>query len=130
MADDSAAEGRNFQQADELISLDLPLSPNALEQRIGRIDRFNLHARPGGTLCTYLAEPGSVWTAGLLHFLKDVIGIFSQSVATLQRPLDELATTSTTNCSVAGPQALEISAAAARQLLASTNASNWTCWPR
>ena len=118
VADDSAAEGRNFQRADELISLDLPLSPNALEQRIGRIDRFNLHAKPGGTVSTYLAEPGSAWAAGLLHFLKDVIGIFSQSVATLQRPLDELAHRVHDQLLSHGPQALEISPVAARQLLA------------
>lgn len=118
VADGSAAEGRNFQRADELISLDLPLSPNALEQRIGRIDRFNLHARPGGTMCTYLAEPGSAWTVGLLHFLQDVIGIFSQSVATLQRPLDELANRVHDQLLSHGPQALDISPGVARQLLA------------
>ena len=61
IADSSAAEGRNFQMVDELVFLDLPLSPNALEQRIGRVDRFNLRAKPGGTRCTYLAEEGSPW---------------------------------------------------------------------
>ena len=68
IADNSAAEGRNFQMVDELMFLDLPLSPNALEQRIGRVDRFNLRAKPGGTRCAYLAEEGSPWALGLAAF--------------------------------------------------------------
>src|SRR6185437_9592212 len=90
IADNSAAEGRNFQMVDELIFLDLPLSPNALEQRIGRVDRFNLRAQKDGTRCTYLVEKESPWGQGLLHFLRDVTGVFDKSVATLQRPLDNL----------------------------------------
>jgi ATP-dependent helicase HepA len=118
VADASAAEGRNFQMADELISLDLPLSPNALEQRIGRVDRFNLHARPTGTVCTYLAEPGSAWTESLLHFLRDVIGMFSHSVATLQRPLDDLENRVRDQLLTRGPGALDIPPEETRQLLA------------
>jgi ATP-dependent helicase HepA len=34
------SEGRNFQFAHELILFDLPLSPDLLEQRIGRLDRI------------------------------------------------------------------------------------------
>src|SRR5690606_36133702 len=33
-------EGRNFQFADDLILFDLPLHPELLEQRIGRLDRI------------------------------------------------------------------------------------------
>lgn len=90
LADGSAAEGRNFQMVDEVVFLDLPLSPNALEQRIGRVDRFNLRAQKNGTRCTYLFEEGSLWVQGLFHFLRDVTGVFDKSVATLQRPLDTL----------------------------------------
>ena len=90
IADNSAAEGRNFQMVDELVFLDLPLSPNALEQRIGRVDRFNLRAKPGGTRCAYLTEEGSPWALGLQHFLRNVAGVFDKSVATLQRPLENL----------------------------------------
>jgi ATP-dependent helicase HepA len=118
IADASAAEGRNFQMADELINLDLPLSPSTLEQRIGRVDRFNLHARPTGTVCTYLAEPGSMWTESLLRFLKDIIGIFSQSVATLQRPLDDLENRVREQLLIRGASAMDIPAEETRQLLA------------
>ena len=36
----SAEEGRIFQFADQAIHFDLPFSPNCLQQRIGRLDRY------------------------------------------------------------------------------------------
>ena len=40
LSDESGGEGRNFQNADILIHIDLPWSANDLEQRIGRLDRI------------------------------------------------------------------------------------------
>ena len=117
IADSSAAEGRNFQMVDELVFLDLPLSPNALEQRIGRVDRFNLRAKPGGTRCTYLAEEGSPWTQGLQHFLRDVAGVFDRSVATLQRPLENLENRVRDHLLSQGFEAFDIPVAEAEQLM-------------
>ncbi|AAU91421.1 RNA polymerase-associated protein HepA [Methylococcus capsulatus str. Bath] len=37
------SEGRNFQFAHHLVLFDLPLDPNLLEQRIGRLDRIGQH---------------------------------------------------------------------------------------
>ena len=37
------SEGRNFQFAHHLILFDLPLNPDLLEQRIGRLDRIGQH---------------------------------------------------------------------------------------
>ncbi|HCL13449.1 MAG TPA: hypothetical protein DHW66_15010, partial [Alteromonas sp.] len=34
------SEGRNFQFAHHLVLFDLPLTPDLLEQRIGRLDRI------------------------------------------------------------------------------------------
>ena len=118
IADNSAAEGRNFQMVDELIFLDLPLSPNALEQRIGRVDRFNLRAKPGGTRCAYLAEERSPWALGLQHFLRDVAGVFDRSVATLQRPLENLERRVADHLLADGFEAFNIPAAEAEQLMA------------
>ena len=39
------SEGRNFQFAHHLVLFDLPLNPDLLEQRIGRLDRIGQHER-------------------------------------------------------------------------------------
>lgn len=122
VADSSAAEGRNFQMVDELVFLDLPLSPNALEQRIGRIDRFNLRARPGGTRCLYLTEADSPWTQGLEHFLRDVTKVFDGSVATLQRPLARMESRVREHLLGGGYRAFDIPVAEAEALLADERA--------
>ncbi len=41
------SEGRNFQFAHHLILFDLPLNPDLLEQRIGRLDRIGQQQRRG-----------------------------------------------------------------------------------
>ena len=40
LSDESGGEGRNFQQADCLIHIDIPWNANDIEQRIGRLDRI------------------------------------------------------------------------------------------
>ena len=40
VCDETGGEGRNFQNAEQVIHLDLPWNANALEQRIGRLDRL------------------------------------------------------------------------------------------
>ena len=40
VCDETGGEGRNFQNADWIIHLDLPWTANAIEQRIGRLDRL------------------------------------------------------------------------------------------
>jgi len=86
VCDSSSEEGRNLQTATMLVHHDIPLSANRLEQRIGRVDRFHeaLSERvPSLVLC----EPGSVWVSSHLEFLRDGVGIFDTSAASLQRPL-------------------------------------------
>jgi superfamily II DNA or RNA helicase len=90
ICDASGEEGRNLEKANQLIHLDLPLSVNRLEQRIGRTDRFNPSASlDGGVPSIVFAEVGSPWVSGLLHLLTEGVRIFEESVATLQRPLAE-----------------------------------------
>lgn len=40
LCDATGGEGRNFQNADWVIHVDLPWTANAIEQRIGRLDRL------------------------------------------------------------------------------------------
>ncbi|WP_200211354.1 protein DpdE [Micromonospora coerulea] len=88
VGDQSLEEGRNLQDAHVLVNLDLPLDPNRLEQRIGRLDRYS--QRPGAAEIVVFAEPDSDWVSSHLRLLTDGIGIFAQSAATLQHRLAEL----------------------------------------
>jgi ATP-dependent helicase HepA len=86
--DRSAEEGRNLQEADRLLHLDIPLSVNRLEQRIGRVDRF------GSAWCGQRKQNVAVRTNSLWEQARDelhrLVGVRDHSVATLQRPLAEL----------------------------------------
>ena len=95
---DIGSEGRNFQFAHHLVMWDLPLDPDLLEQRIGRLDRIGqrhditIHAAAfDGTaqhallrwyrmgvdvgaklplLATYLGHGSAVSTHHYLHFIE------------------------------------------------------------
>lgn len=84
--DKSGEEGRNLQGASEVIHFSLPISPNQLEQRLGRSDRFSetLHHRASSTV---FVEKDSVLIAGQFKFLEKGLNIFNRSVATAQHLL-------------------------------------------
>lgn len=88
VGDSTLEEGRNLQDAHVLVNLDLPLDPNRLEQRIGRLDRFASRTEPAEIVV--LTEPESEWVMSHIRLLTEGIGIFDTSVATLQRKLSEL----------------------------------------
>jgi len=87
VCDRSAEEGRNFQFADQAIHFDLPFSPNRLEQRIGRLDRYGR----GSVIPTYAIEsfPGMI-TAAWKDCLTEGFGVFDTSIASLQFAIDAL----------------------------------------
>ena len=71
------SEGRNFQFAQHLVMFDLPLNPDLLEQRIGRLDRI------GQTSDVFIHVPyyeGSA-SAKLLQWLNEGINAFAQASA-------------------------------------------------
>ena len=88
LADSSVEEGRNLQDAEVLVNLDLPLDINQLEQRIGRLDRYVARQTPAEVVA--IVEPGSEWVSAHIKLLKDGIGIFDESVSTVQRLLSEV----------------------------------------
>lgn len=89
VTDDSAEDGLNLQAADAVIHLRLPWSPNQLEQRLGRADRYpgavagSLHV-PALQYALSDDDSDESFGAAWLHLLEDGYGIFSESVSTLQ----------------------------------------------
>jgi ATP-dependent helicase HepA len=81
---ESGGEGRNFQFASHLVCYDLPTSPLALEQRIGRLDRLGQH-RP--VEIHLLPEPEERFLADLY---EREIGIFDEPVGGLDAVLASL----------------------------------------
>jgi ATP-dependent helicase HepA len=70
------SEGRNFQFAHHLILFDLPLDPDLLEQRIGRLDRIG--QKETVQIHTPYLEPGP--QSILLHWYRDGLDAFSHPV--------------------------------------------------
>jgi ATP-dependent helicase HepA len=81
LSGESGGEGRNFQFAAHLVCIDLPDSPLALEQRIGRLDRLGQH-RP--VEIHVVAEPDDLF---LLELYERVVGIFEEPVGGLDAVL-------------------------------------------
>ena len=96
MCDESAEEGRNLQNSESIFHLDLPLSANRLEQRIGRTDRFR-EAGTSTAISFVFNEARSDLVDGQLKLFSDAVGIFDESVATLHHPLSEIEA-NTRNC--------------------------------
>jgi ATP-dependent helicase HepA len=94
VCDDSGEDGLNLQVADAAIHLRLPWSPNRLEQRLGRVDRFVESGRntPHGPAAHYvvLASDGELAaTTSWLELLCGGYRIFDTSVSTLQDAISQ-----------------------------------------
>jgi ATP-dependent helicase HepA len=81
VSDESGGEGRNFQFADILIHYDLPWNASRVEQRIGRLDRLGRKLSHVKSIVIY--DKTSV-ESGLLHCLRDGLGIFTSSISGLE----------------------------------------------
>lgn len=82
LCDSTGGEGRNFQNADWLIHLDLPWTANAIEQRIGRLDRLGRdqkHLSVNSVVLfsreTIEAQLFGIWNRGLDLFQKSLSGL-------------------------------------------------------
>lgn len=70
------SEGRNFQFAHHLVLFDLPLNPELLEQRIGRLDRIG-QTEPIQIHVPFFAD---TWTAGLFQWHHEALNGMEQSL--------------------------------------------------
>jgi ATP-dependent helicase HepA len=90
IASEVGAEGRNFQFAQHLVLWDLPLHPDMLEQRIGRLDRIG---QPGDVHLHAAAVAGSAQEV-LLRWYHEGLDAFRSVVPDgrelLRRHVDEL----------------------------------------
>lgn len=81
LCDESGGEGRNFQCADYIIHIDLPWDANAIEQRIGRLDRMGRESnRPVISVIPYAEETleeelFKFWNKGLKIFEHSLSGL-------------------------------------------------------
>ena len=82
VCDQSSEEGLNLQGGNKvIIHFDLPLQPNRIEQRIGRVDRFG----SGNPVYSYvLYDHDSLIQQSWLRILDDAFGVFSRSISSLQ----------------------------------------------
>lgn len=94
IADDSAEDGLNLQGADAVVHLRMPWSPNGLEQRLGRVDRFpgtDVAALRDSARQYALVAGGDESAIGDAWFrlLSDGYWIFDRSVSILQDAIAE-----------------------------------------
>ena len=90
VADGSAEDGLNLQDADAVVHARLPWSPNRLEQRIGRVDRYGEGSGQAARQYVVTSPDGEdAFPGAWLHLLTGAFGIFSQSVSALQDSIDQ-----------------------------------------
>ncbi len=81
LCDKTGGEGRNFQEADCVVHIDLPWDANAIEQRIGRLDRVGRDADKDvisiviHTIDTIEDQLFKFWNNGLNIFQKSLSGL-------------------------------------------------------
>jgi superfamily II DNA or RNA helicase len=113
VADASMEEGRNLQEAEVLVNLDLPLDVNRLDQRIGRLDRYTVRSEPAEIVV--LTEPDSEWVSAQVRLLHAGTGVFDMSVSTVQRLLASLLNSVIDSLPAKGVDALNLDAHVVRQ---------------
>src|SRR5271157_874163 len=80
--------GRNLQYAERVVHFDLPLSPNRMEQRIGRLDRIGRTRPVRSTIFICPEQNGTLFSAWYC-VLNDGFRGFDRSIASLQFYVDE-----------------------------------------
>ena len=87
VCDEAAEEGLNLQGGNTcMVHADIPYSPNSLEQRMGRLDRFGVgHAVVSFTIVPDECPYQEAWS----ECLTDAYGVFSRSIAALQYVVED-----------------------------------------
>jgi len=88
ITDDSGDVGRNFQDATLVIHARIPWNPSALEQRIGRVDRYS-DRRAAQQIVVADGDRQGLLTAWL-KLLANAFHIFDESISAVQEAVDDL----------------------------------------
>ncbi|MUL67541.1 restriction endonuclease subunit R [Mycobacterium sp. CBMA 234] len=88
ITDDSGDVGRNFQDATLVIHARIPWNPSAMEQRIGRVDRYS--DRPTAQQLALADADRHGLVTAWLKLLANAFRIFDESVSAMQEAVDEL----------------------------------------
>jgi ATP-dependent helicase HepA len=88
VCDRAGEEGRNLQCAERVVHFDLPLSPNRMEQRIGRLDRIGRDRPVRSTVFIGPPVEHSLFQAWY-RVLDEGFQLFDRSIASLQFFIDE-----------------------------------------
>lgn len=88
LCDETGGEGRNFQNAKMIIHVDLPWSANALEQRIGRLDR--LGRDPGEDVLSVAIYTENTVEEQLFKVWRDGMQLFTHSLSGMEIITGEL----------------------------------------
>lgn len=105
VADESGDVGRNLQAAEAAFHLRLPSVPNALEQRLGRIDRYGREGAAKQVVVTDY-DRHNVFTTWLLSLAR-AFEVFDTSLSTMQEVVDDLTTRVWTAVLTQGVEAVE-----------------------
>ena len=88
ICDETGGEGRNLQGADYVIHIDLPWDANAIEQRIGRLDRLG---RPADKdICSVVTYAKDTLEEELYNFWNKGLNIFTQPLSGLEIIMNEI----------------------------------------
>lgn len=88
LSDESGGEGRNFQNADMVLHIDIPWSANELEQRIGRLDRIG--RQPGKSVISVACYAKLSLEEDLFKFWNEGLGIFNKSQSGLEIIMNDI----------------------------------------
>lgn len=91
IASEIGSEGRNFQFAQDLVLFDLPLNPDLLEQRIGRLDRIGQSGAVNIHLPVYCAAGVTTAQQKLAQWYHQGINAFEHTCAIGQSAYQEFA---------------------------------------
>lgn len=86
--DETGGEGRNFQNARMIVHMDLPWSANALEQRIGRLDR--LGRDPDDDVVSVVIHSRNTVEEQLFKVWRDGMQLFTHSLSGMEIITGEL----------------------------------------